>query len=606
MSGDDTSDDLDQIVAAARRLKAPAGPSILVPRRTDAQVEAMGSPGGWGRHFARYVISDEYVPQFLLEQGAPWDIERWPTVLLNMCHRENLIRVATAATRVAHAGGSALDEWTRYVLSTVDAALGKHMRAALEVNDGGPQRVFLARQPVLLALKLILAEGTTQPQGRGDPFVVLTMLAHYAAREPANGSVPASGPKIGGLSAPLAMELVQNSLFNSADSFGDLLARTQLLWAAYEERLVRHPPRVPLRQMILEATGIELDDILTMAFALFAQVNQAGLNDIRMLDLASLRLPQPGVDAFLARFSITVPDLAKLMANQSGSWAFLPLEDTPLLRLGPTSVAVLDVRLLQRRFTSALYWLVHDHEKLTNGDLARQAWTQTYSELVEIHAEDILRRISPTILGGGESFFTEEELGQLGDSAVDFGIDFGDFVLLADVVQHQMTVPTRLLGQQSAFEKDMEATVLKKIRQLHGSSRALLTKDGHKAHPLGRRPDRILPVVVQGADFPVNPATMGYARDEAATRGLLIQPECAPVMIVTVDELEMVEALVQAGSSSADEVFRGYAESGANDSLRNFIIDAHGGSTLRRSEPIQKALDELFVVVEDRLKHLEP
>ncbi len=75
-------------------------------------------------------------------------------------------------------------------------------------------------------------------------------------------------------------------------------------------------------------------------------------------------------------------------------------------------------------------------------------------------------------------------------------------------------------------------------------------------------------------------------------------------MIVTLDELEMVEALVQVGGSSADELFRGYAASGARDSLRNFIVDVLGGSTLRRSKPMQQALDDVFDTVTARLDKL--
>ncbi len=425
---------------------------------------------------------------------------------------------------MAHEGGRALDEWTDYVLSTVDPALGKHLRAAITVTDGGPPRVFLARQPLLLALRLILEGGTTNPGGTGDPFVVVTLLAHYAAREPAGRTPSARGKKIGGLAAPLAMELVQNSLFHSGDGFGDLLARTHLLWTSYEGRLVRHSPRVPLRQMLVEATGVDLDDMLAMAFAAFSQANEASLHSVRMLDMLSLRLPQTAVDAFLARFSVTEAELTKVMAKQTGSWSFLPLEDTPLLRLGPTSVAVLDERLLQRRFTSALYWLVRDHEKSVHGEQARRAWTQTYSELVEIHAEDILARLAPTLLGPGSTFFTEEQLGLLGDSAVDCGIDFGDFVLLTDVVQHQMTVPTRLLGEVSAFETDMKATVLKEGQaasrqrpsaadQEQASSTSARTTS--RPHPARRRP---------GRRFPVNPAVMGYAREQAAPPDSLRSP----------------------------------------------------------------------------------
>lgn len=45
---------------------------------------------------------------------------------------------------------------------------------------------------------------------------------------------------------------------------------------------------------------------------------------------------------------------------------------------------MIDEVLLQRRFTNALYWLVHDHERDQIDDDARRTWTQVYSELVEL------------------------------------------------------------------------------------------------------------------------------------------------------------------------------------------------------------------------------
>jgi uncharacterized protein (DUF433 family) len=131
---DMSADELDQLVAAARRLKAPEGPALLVPRRMGEAPTIPDGRMGWGRHFARYVISDQYVPQFLAEQGAPYGIDRWPVALLNLCHRDDLLLALTAATRVAHEGGEALAQWTEYVVSSVDPALGKHLRASLQVT----------------------------------------------------------------------------------------------------------------------------------------------------------------------------------------------------------------------------------------------------------------------------------------------------------------------------------------------------------------------------------------------------------------------------------------------------------------------------------------
>ncbi|MGI8622902.1 MAG: hypothetical protein ACR2NB_05305 [Solirubrobacteraceae bacterium] len=558
----------------------------------------------WAQHMARYVISDDYAPRYCASKGAVYTDGGWLNALLHMCPRDQLLVAITAGTRAAGAGSDALAQWTAYVLDHAAAGLDTLLRDVLEADDGGPPRVLVARQPLLLALKLALEHDPPASTGTSDPFVVATLLSHYAAREPATGRIPDdAGRRVGGYAVPLAMEIVANTLFNAPVEYGDLLARTRLLWTAYEQRLTRATPRLPLRQLLREATGMDLDDLLVLAFGVFAHADTAAAGAAQPLDLASMRLPQASIDTFLSRFSATAADLAASLGGAEGEWSFLPIEDTPLLRTGATTAAVIDIRLMQRRFTSALYWLVHDHEKAID-DQQRRLWTQVYSELVELYAEDILARLAPT-RGGQTTFFSEEQLKLLGDTAVDCGIDFGDYLLIADVVQHQMTVPTRALCQIDAFEKDMHATVHKKVRQLNGSIRALLGKPTHPAHPTGARPQRILPVVVQGADFPVNPATVGYARERAAADGLLAQPECGPLVIVTLDELEMLDSLRHTGIATADEVLHSYAATGALNALRNFVIETYGGTGLRLPPQMQGPLDEVFDMVQRAYAHLD-
>jgi hypothetical protein len=191
----------------------------------------------------------------------------------------------------------------------------------------------------------------------------------------------------------------------------DLLARTWFLWREFEARLTRYKPRRPLRELLREACGLELEDILTIAFALFAKLGEAEVGAFSRLDLGALGLPRPAVEKFLNRFSASRSELSAVLSGQDGEWALRPLEDKPLLRVGPTTVVVTDPVLLKRRFTHALYWLVHDHERDRVGDEARRAWTQVYSELVELYAEDLLQRLAPVLLGGGNAFSRKSRLG---------------------------------------------------------------------------------------------------------------------------------------------------------------------------------------------------
>ena len=77
---------------------------------------------------------------------------------------------------------------------------------------------------------------------------------------------------------------------------------------------------------------------------------------------------------------------------------------------------------------------MHDSEK-ERGETERIRWTQAYGKMIETHAEDQLRRMAPPLLGGGSTFFTEENLLAAfpGMKNCDAGIDFGGEIVLAGV-----------------------------------------------------------------------------------------------------------------------------------------------------------------------------
>jgi hypothetical protein len=213
--------------------------------------------------------------------------------------------------------------------------------------------------------------------------------------------------------------------------------------------------------------------------------------------------------------------------------------------------------VLQRRFTTGLYWLVHDHERDTHGDTAQVRWTQTFSELVEIHAENLLELLAPHVFDGGSAFFTEEQVGKLDGSAADCGIDFGEFVLVADIVQHAFTIPTRAYANVETFYTDIERAVVVKTRQLNGTIDRLLTTPDHPNHPFARRPDRVVPVRVEGANFPGIPFVYRHIREVVRREGYPLQPECTTPLVLSLNELEMLTALVGSGDSSASGITRG-------------------------------------------------
>src|SRR5271163_863748 len=62
------------------------------------------------------------------------------------------------------------------------------------------------------------------------------------------------------------MEMIANNLFYDRDDVGDLLARYRMLWLDYGARLERLQPRLPPAEMLREAAGIGLDEMITLGF----------------------------------------------------------------------------------------------------------------------------------------------------------------------------------------------------------------------------------------------------------------------------------------------------------------------------------------------------
>ena len=55
----------------------------------------------------------------------------------------------------------------------------------------------------------------------------------------------------------------------------------------------------------------------------------------------------------------------------------------------------------------------------------------------------------------------------------DVVIDLGDDIGVFEIVSHRLTVPTRISGLRASFDRDMEASVFKKVRQLNDTVQSL-------------------------------------------------------------------------------------------------------------------------------------
>ncbi len=422
------------------------------------------------------------------------------------------------------------------------------------------------------------------------PETAAILLVHLAADALAQ-EIRATEPRLGLTSESLGMEIVANGLFNEQTDAGDLLARYRLLWTDYGNRLTRAPARAAPLTLLREATGLDLVDITTLGFAYYAQVlaRQPG-EPVAFSGYTNIPIEPETIKRFLDLFSSSADDLAAALADCTQPWQMLPIQNRPLLQSGDYLI-VLDERYLIERITRGLYWLVHYHEKITHGELARQQWTQAYAEMTEIRAEDQLRAMPPRLVGGGSTYFAEDELLSAfpGTKNRDAGIDFGGDVLLAEV-SGTVTVPTREQANVMSFRADTERLVLKKARQLDVSARNLLTEPQLADSPVTDPARRIFPMIVRGGQYPINPVTVSYI-EQIASEQLFTDARFRHVGLLDFEELEACEALHQRDNMTIVELLPAWQDSEYRQaSFRSYVWSRYGGQNIGRPDDMQRAL----------------
>jgi len=238
-------------------------------------------------------------------------------------------------------------------------------------------------------------------------------------------------------------------------------------------------------ELLREATGLEVEDLLALGFAAWAHSTQWEPDRPLLLDFGmdGVAMDEEKIEAFLGLVAATPEELRGGLARSTSPYDFLAIQQKPITRLG-NGLLVLDERYLWERFTSGLFWVVHDHLKFVLGnEQERDRWTEAYGKMVEMMVEDRVRSMAPVTPGADRerAFYTEEDFARTygeGVSRVDATVDFGHHLVLFEVVGGQLSTGTRMHGEIRWFEKDTKTLVVEKCEQLEGSAKAVLKDAG--------------------------------------------------------------------------------------------------------------------------------
>lgn len=582
-----------QIARTARRI---VGLQAAVPPKPETPV--------WATDLvATYVTAREY----LHANDTEYSPQKLLSALLAQHSRDEYVH-ALALMNHTLIRPELLKQLTADYLAALNPAVSGRLRESLTQRPGGATRHLLSRQVILRTLRLVITNGITRSPTASElthgeqeshiPLLVAAvMLVHIVADGMGTQRTGAPEPKLGGLPESLAMELICNGIFHHSENDGSLFVRFRTLWMTHGNTCGRTRLRKTPLELLEELLKLSISEVLAITFALYAlTVEREAAYDDPLIDLHSRVAVDPTkVERYLELFaSPSIDVLATETSTALRDWQMLALQDRPLLRVG-SAVLVLDVPYLLQRVTTGLYWLVHDSEK-SKSDKHRQQWTQAYAEMVERLALDYIRPLSPPILGGGRAFHSEAEIkSAYNRKQCDGATDYGPEWILWEIVSAQPSVPTREEGSAEHFRRDVDRMVVQKARQLSFVASALLREKPEQRRLTVATPTRIIPVAVQGGQFPVNPVSSSYLSEVLASEGLFSEPQITALRIVDLGDLELLGSLRESlGASPADILQRWASSKDSSLSLRWFVRHELGYPPLNRPKAVKAQLRDWF------------
>lgn len=473
-----------------------------------------------------------------------------------------------------------------------------------------PEAVLFARQAVLAAIRAVL-ESHPWTEGLEQPSLATAILLVHAVGSSMSELEGDGTQTIGGLPANLMMELVRNGMLYEQDDDYSILDRTLRYWQEYVVSIERTELREDARSLLEQALGLTFEDFFALGcwvWLLAKNRNPASDPNANLLtqpsSLPGVSLPRDKVESFLEKVSAPAEWFSKEFEDRESQYNFLPIHTRPVLRLAGSreeQLLILDETFLLQKFTLiGLFWAIHDNERDNHGDNDRLLWTQAHGEAVESMVEERLQEMAPALQDsdGRKSFYTEEDLQEAypDTKITDAVVDYGDRVLVFEIVSGQPAVGTRVAGDPESFKRDTQRLVLKKARQLDETCSSILS-DQRKLTGYDAPPDRrIVPIVVVAGGYPGDALSRSHVDDELLAQELLQDAAIDPLCLLSLGELEMIESLHEAGRSPG-ELLGNWRRSGLrNIPFRNYVlreVDEDLERPSRMTERVHEAKDEI-------------
>lgn len=407
---------------------------------------------------------------------------------------------------------------------------------------------------------------------------------------------PAVDGQMAGLPAEVALDLTSSLYFHSRSSSGYDLAHFRRIWQQIAPHLYRTSPDdyLDFAKVFRQAKRVPLADVVHVAAYIWVACSIGG-PVVTLDNFSSLTMPAERIKPVLDLLSADQSSLAEMVRDEADTddfgfaWTFSKLGQFPFIRGSEGSYLLISPRLLFHRVFGGLIY--HDVYQHLAGERKRRGRVKRLREdATEKYALEVVSRIAPAV-GGHRRIYTEKDLKRAYGEVqrCDSVIDYGDAFVLVEVTSRRLTRQSVAGRTLADLERDIELLAGAKAEQLDSTIRRL-HQDESALTGLPSQPGRIFhPVIVVDDHFPVFPITMKGIRDHLATKGYLNGGHTTQLEIISIQELDYIEAVVENGGPTFQQLLKG--KSGAR--LRDYPLVNYMLRELRLSWPMPSQADQL-------------
>ena len=467
----------------------------------------------------------------------------------------------------------------------------EYSHSAAQILSTEPYRFVFFEQQILSLMQLAVLycpeTGDTPLEGNRtlfDQFVVKCVLGITDILESTylRSARRQSTAGVGEVSEPLASALLRNAFFNYRDQFTHMLARFWDLYLELPRQLTESRNYVDVQAGSAEATGVSLREYLAIGFGIAGQFMQAsakvGERDVHKFVIdpeayfsttsvggATLERCLLHLSSDLASYRRSLR--AELRRTKELHFSYITMRQAPLLRFPNGACIPLSLRFLHERVTVGVYWLIHDHLPPES----RSTFQTFFGELFQRYVEQIFSRAFPSAphLANRVQFAKRYGSRTHRKDTSDVIVLYGQSALFIEVKAARLRMEdSGIRGDVGAFQEDLETKVIGAARQIDSVVRDFLSGafrlDGFEASDMRRA----YPIVLTFGYIPQTPPVWHEIQRMLDDNGLLQAPVFAPLQLINVEELELLEWYLAAGG---EESLLGILEGKSSDPYYRFF-----------------------------------